>query len=85
MDWKAVMERPSGAELRIRRQANKTEGRSARELLRISAAPREIFLAADTAAIQLFERAFLRKRFSEASAAKRSPINYFAIFAIFAA
>lgn len=34
--------------------------RDARELIRVSAPPREIFLAADTAAIQLFKRAFLR-------------------------
>ena len=31
--WKAVMERPAGAELRIRRQANKTGERDARESL----------------------------------------------------
>ena len=33
IEWKAVMERPAGAELRIRRQANKTGERDAQENL----------------------------------------------------
>ena len=41
--WKAVMERPSGAELRIRRQANKMGYVNARKISRGDAEVRRMF------------------------------------------